>query len=136
MSLLALIFALLCSQQQTPIDTDTTHIMNPYDSRCLDTCVLLPLSVFRTTTIRVTERNFFAKEIDSRKKTDSLLHARIVIDSLQLNARTQQMTLCQDNAKDLRTISTQTKLLWGAGGVGAGVVATVAVGLLVFLSTR
>lgn len=119
---------------------DSFSVMNPYNARCIkesnDTCVVFPISVVRKTTIAVTERNFFALELDARKVSDSLLHVRIGIDSSELVVVRKQLALSRHNETDLKSVNETNRrrfMLIGAG-VGSAATALACILLLVGLN--
>lgn len=117
---------------------DNAIVINPYDSQCVsDTCVVLPLPVFRETTMRLAERNSLSHEVKERIVLDSALRVRIALDSVYTKMQDQQLTSCDQSIKDIRTLAETQSWKQTARGVGYGIaVTTVVYAILVLLGTR
>lgn len=118
--------------------SDSIHnqapVMDPYNAACaVDTCVVLPMSVMRKTVTAVAERNFFAEELSARVVSDSLLRARISIDSSELVLVRTQLVLSKQNEVDLKYGNEKDRKKFFLFGAGIGFAAASSIAILLVL---
>lgn len=132
MSLTTLIFALVHGMDPN------ISMINPYDTQCVqDTCVVLPLPIFRETTIRLAERNSYSKEIVEYVKLDSARQVRKSLDSAYMVMQETQLKSCDQAVRDVRELSNATSWKQTAKGFGYGLaVGTVLYSAFVIMGTR
>jgi hypothetical protein len=121
-SLLGLLTAL------SSVGFDSTAVLvNPYDVRCEDTCIVLPAPVFREATVRVVERNYYVREVSERQKLDSAQRQRIALDSVFAYMQTRQLESCDQSIKDMRKSVDANSWKQTARGFGYGVATAIGV---------
>lgn len=113
-------------------------VINPYDTQCIqDTCVVLPLPIFRETTIRLAERNSYSKEIVEYVRLDSARQVKISLDSVYMVMQENQIKSCDQAVHDIRDLSEATAWKQTAKGFGYGIaISTIVYSALVLLGTR
>jgi hypothetical protein len=129
--LLLLLFG--CATSALAAEQSPVRMLNPYNVECaLDTCVVLPIPVFRKTTQVITGYNLLVVENQKLYVLDSLSSVQRVVDSTTISTKDSVIQLHKDNIKLLEQKAHGDKLRWFLYGSGIGsLVATVGITLLI-----